>query len=64
MLPKRISGTPQGERVWVKDLIEDFIGATWNQGNVYRLEAAEAVWNGEELEIQYDHDSDIASYIG
>lgn len=42
-----------GERVYVKDLIEDFIGMSWNQGDNYRLEACEAVWDGSDLKIQY-----------
>lgn len=53
-----------GEKVWVKDLIEDFIGGTWNQGNVYRLSTAEAIWNGKDLEIQYDPENDILSMMG
>jgi hypothetical protein len=43
-----------GERVYVEDLIEDFIGIRWNQGDTYRLEICEAIWNGKDLEIQYD----------
>jgi hypothetical protein len=43
-----------GERVFLEDLIEDYIGASWNQGDTYRLESCEAVWNGKDLDIQYD----------
>lgn len=43
----------KGERVLLKDLIEDFIGMTWNQGDNYRLESCEAVWNGCDLKIDY-----------
>ncbi|MBE2283546.1 MAG: hypothetical protein IAE77_08785 [Prosthecobacter sp.] len=42
-----------GERVLVKDLIEDFVGTSWNQGDNYRLESGEAVWDGEDLKIDY-----------
>lgn len=53
-----------GEKVWIKDLIEDFIGGTWNQGSVFRLESAEAIWNGKDLKIQYDPNKDISTIIG
>ena len=43
-----------GERVFLEDLIQDYIGATWNQGDTYRLESCEAVWNGKDFDIQYD----------
>jgi len=46
-----------GERVFIEDLIEDYIGARWNQGDTYRLESCEAIWNGTDLEIQYDDPS-------
>lgn len=46
-----------GERVFVEDLIEDYVGVKWNQGNVYRLKGCEAIWNGTDLEIQYDPDT-------
>jgi len=53
-----------GERVLIEDLIEDFIGSKWNQGDTYRLQSCEAIWNGQDLEIQYDprgNRSDIVS---
>jgi len=43
-----------GELVFVEDLIEDFVGTTWNQGDTYRLESSEATWNGSDLIIQYE----------
>ena len=43
-----------GERVYVEDLIEDFVGGRWNQGDVYRLAEAEAIWTGTDLEICYE----------
>ena len=42
----------KGERVLVEDLIEDIVGSVWNQGDAYRLESCEAIWNGEDLIIQ------------
>jgi hypothetical protein len=53
-----------GERVFIEDLIEDFVGASWNQGDKYRLESCEAIWNGKDLKIQYSPESDRQSFIG
>lgn len=61
LIPKDIK---IGERVLIEDLIEDYIGAKWNQGDTYRLESCEAIWNGTDLEIQYDHKINISNLIG
>lgn len=53
-----------GECVFVPDLIEDFIGASWNQGDVYRLESCEAIWNGTDLTIQYDPAVHRSDFVG
>lgn len=53
-----------GERVFVEDLIEDYIGESWNQGDTYRLESCEAIWNGKDLEIQYDPNVNRSDFIG
>lgn len=53
-----------GERVFIEDLIEDYIGASWSQGDTYRLDSCEAIWNGTDLEIQYDPRSNRADFIG
>ncbi len=50
LIPKDIK---IGEKVFLEDLIEDYIRAFWNQGDVYRLESCEAVWNGKDFDIQY-----------
>ena len=42
-----------GERVYLEDIIEDIVGRRWNQGDTYRLNAYEAIWNGEGFEIQF-----------
>jgi hypothetical protein len=42
----------KGERVMVEDIIEDIVAGIWNQGDAYRLESCEAIWNGEDLIIQ------------
>lgn len=38
-----------GERVYLEDLIQDYIGGSWNQGDTYRLDGCEAIWNGKDL---------------
>jgi hypothetical protein len=53
-----------GERVYIEDLIEDYIGASWNQGDTYRLENCEAIWNGTDLEIQYDPRTNRSDFMG
>ncbi|MCH6199021.1 hypothetical protein MMU07_05510 [Aquiflexum sp. LQ15W] len=61
LIPKDIQ---VGERVFIKDLIEDYVGSTWNQGDTFRLESAEAIWNGSDLEIQFDPKKDRSDFIG
>ena len=61
LIPKNIL---VGERVYIEDLIEDYIGASWNQGDTYRLESCEAIWNGKDLEIQYDPEVNRSDFIG
>ncbi|WP_027004032.1 hypothetical protein [Hugenholtzia roseola] len=61
LIPKDIK---IGERVFIEDLIEDYIGTSWNQGDTYRLESCEAIWNGTELEIQYDPKTNRSDFVG
>ncbi len=60
LIPKDIK---IGERVFIEDLIEDYIGASW-QDNTYRLESCEAIWNGSDLEIQYDPRDNHSTFVG
>ena len=53
-----------GEKVYVEDLIEDFIGMSWNQGCNYRLESCEAGWDGKDLKIQYKRSKHLQEVIG
>lgn len=53
-----------GERVFLEDLIEDYVGASWNQGDAYRLESCEAIWNGIDFEIQYNPEEYRSNIIG
>lgn len=43
----------QGERVILDDMIEDIIGASHSEGR-YRLDSAEAIWDGEKFIIDMD----------
>ena len=61
LIPKDLK---KGKRVFIEDLIEDYIGHAWNQGDTYRLESCEAIWNGNDLEIQYDPRENISEFIG
>ena len=53
-----------GEKVFLEDLIEDRVGGRWNQGDTFRLESAEATWNGSDFEIDYDPDTSPERFIG
>ena len=46
------------------ETIENFVGQTWNQGNSWRLKSCEAIWNGEELEIQFNPEKDVVRMYG
>ena len=46
-----------GEKVYLEDLIEDIIGSSWNQGDTYRLDGSEAIWNGSDFEIQFKEEN-------
>ena len=61
LIPKDIK---IGERVIVTDLIEDYVGMTWSQGDNFRLTSCEAVWDGTNLIIQYDPKRDRRTAIG
>jgi hypothetical protein len=53
-----------GERVFVEDLIEDFVGLSWNQGDAYRLESCEAMRDGTDLKISYKPSRDRQVCVG
>ena len=46
-------GIQVGQRVMLDNLIEDYVGGYCN-GIPYRLRECEAVWNGEDFDIDYD----------
>jgi hypothetical protein len=51
------------ERVWLEDVIEDILAVRGNQGYYPRLASAEAIWDGNAFQIQFDKD-DIPMWIG
>lgn len=55
-----------GERVFLEDLIEDRVGAAWNQGHTYRASSGWAVWNGTDLELEQaeDDNSRVLEVVG
>ena len=53
-----------GERVLLEDLIEDIVAWKWNQGDAKRLESCEAIWNGEDFEIQFDQKKEQRFVVG
>lgn len=55
-----------GERVFLEDLIEDRVGAAWNQGDTYRALSGWAIWNGTDLELEQaeDDDSGVIEFMG
>ena len=61
LIPKDIQF---GEHVLLADLIEDYIGSRWNQGDTYRLKSCEAVWNGIDFEIKYDPMINRKDFVG
>lgn len=48
-----------GEMVWIADLIEDVVSGSWNQGDGYRLNSCEAVWDGDRFEMLADKNYSI-----
>ncbi|QXV66101.1 hypothetical protein INP83_03120 [Mucilaginibacter sp. 21P] len=50
-----------GERVYLIDLIEDVIGVRWNQGDTYRVQGSEAIWDGKDFVL--DHQPSTGSAI-
>ena len=62
LLPKDIKVE---EKVFLLDLIEDLVGSyIAGPGPTRRLEAAYAVWNGTDFEIQWDEARDARGYLG
>ena len=53
--------TEVGERVFVPDIIENFVASRWNQGDVYRLEKGFGIFTGEDIEFNYPTDL-VATY--
>jgi hypothetical protein len=54
----------EGEKVIVVDLIENFLSYYYNQGGGKRLKSCKAIWENNDLQIQYDPDSDCIKVVG
>ena len=54
----------EGEIVLLEDLIEDRIGATWNQGSAYRLKQCKALWTGSNFQLLFDETRDQDYFTG
>jgi hypothetical protein len=61
LIPKDLQ---KGERVMIVDLIEDIPVESWNQGDTSRLTSCEAVWNGEDFELNYLKPSELPTVLG
>jgi hypothetical protein len=61
LVPKDLA---PGTRVLLEDVIEDLVGATWNQGSVYRLESCQAIWDGKDIVIDYQPGRDRRDFVG
>ncbi|MGO9073937.1 MAG: hypothetical protein ACLQEI_07220 [Terriglobales bacterium] len=60
LIPKDIA---VGEMVILEDLIDDYVGGRWSQGDTWRLKSCEAIWNGKEFEVQATDDG-LADVLG
>ena len=60
MIPKDLEA---GQEVWIDELIEDYVGSEWNQGDTARRKYTEALWTGNDLEIKLEA-QDIEIWIG
>ena len=60
LIPKDLK---HGEHVILEDVIEDVIGATWNQGSAYRLKCCEAVWDGKGFVLQHKQ-TKVGGFVG
>ena len=60
LIPKDIT---VGEKVYIEDLIEDYVGLCWNQGGSFRLESCDAIWNGKDFDILHEEEK-VSCVIG
>lgn len=52
------------EIVILEDLIEDLVGSSWNQGDVYRLRSCKAKWTGNDFILDYDPERSQSFFVG
>ena len=58
------SDIKEGEIVFVKDLIENYIGYSHNQGTDNRLSGYQAIWKNNDLEILFNPEIDSIRAVG
>ena len=62
LVPKDVR---EGEKVFVPDIIEDFVASSWNQGDVYRFNEGFGVFTGDDIEFDYPTDpEDVVGIVG
>ncbi|WP_372364720.1 hypothetical protein [Candidatus Uabimicrobium sp. HlEnr_7] len=63
LIPKDLK---KGTRVWVECVIQDIVAAFGNEGynSNSRLISGEAIWNGKDLEIQFNPNTDAEVWLG
>ena len=58
------SDIKEGEIVFVKDLIENYIGYSHNQGTDNRLSGYQAIWKNNDLEILFNPEINTERAVG
>lgn len=53
-----------GERVFVEDVIEDYVASSWSQGDTGRLTSCLATWDGEKLILDVPSKKEISEIMG
>jgi hypothetical protein len=53
-----------GEKVMLEDLIEDVVGARWNQGDTFRMPSCAAIWTGQDFTLVYEPIGNRETFIG
>ncbi len=61
LIPKELK---KGTRVWLEDVIEDFVAGYDDDNNPYRVESALAEWAGDDFSIQFIPPPERQDWIG
>lgn len=52
-----------GQKVYVPDIIQNFIKSSWNQGDVFRLESGYGIWTGHDIQFDFPTQTKEATSI-